>query len=153
MRYSQSSILTFWLLAGGVPAVISGLVAGLAPTLYLDFGGAQDIFEPQGYTAAAFILSLQGGDAFGAGAMRIIGAVYGNLTVKKLFAAIGIVHSCFELRLLLTSFLHRSENFPNIEFSTLAFAEFWFFLAGHAVLIVAFTYGLTVRDKNIPNAA
>lgn len=149
VRNRQSSILTLWLLLGGVPPVLSGLIAALAPKLYVEFAGATDMFEPRGYAAILFVLSLQGGDAFGAGAMCIIGAVYGNLTVKKLFAAVGIAHSCFELWLLPTSYMHWSANHPDAQFSTISLAELWFFFAGHALLVIGFTYGLLVKDAPV----
>lgn len=145
-RRSQSSILTLWLVLGGVPPVISGIVAGLTPNAYIEFAGAESVFEPMGRVAAWFIISLQGGDAFGAGAMRLVGAVYGNLKVKKLFAAIGIVHCCFELWLLSSSYLHWEKNYPEYDFSALGMLEFWFFFLGHILLLLGFSYGLLVKD-------
>lgn len=130
---------------GGVPPVLSGLVAALVPDVYFQFAGVESVFEPSGYAVAAFILSLQGGDAFVAGTARIIGALYGNLTVKKLLGIVAIAHSCFELWLLPTHFMKWSANYPELKPSGLLLVEVGFFILLHLTLVIGFTWALFFR--------
>ncbi|MCA8999748.1 MAG: hypothetical protein KDA80_22320 [Planctomycetaceae bacterium] len=146
MRTDSSSVLSLFLWIGGIPPILSGITAALFPDVYLQFTGAEQFLDPHGHATAVFLLSLQGGDAFVAGTARIIGAIWGNLSVKRFLAATGIVHSGFEIWLLLSTLMDWQTRFPREPFDSALLVEIWFFVALHGLLVMGFTYGLIQRD-------
>lgn len=135
----RSSALSALLWLGGLPPLVSGLVAVLAPGIYLRLTLDVGRFDSTAYSLLLFLLRLQGGDAFVAGAARIAVAACGDLRLKKLLAVPAIAHSAFELWLLPSRLLAWCNSHPEAGCSEMLVAEVWLFMALHAVLVCGFT--------------
>ena len=67
MRYElqrENKHLSILLWLGGVPPIMSGILASIVPVWYLELTGVTDIISPAGKQALAFLFHLQGGDAW-----------------------------------------------------------------------------------------
>ena len=137
-------ILKGTLLLGGVPPLLSGLFAMFFADSYLGFidEGVASLFDSRAYPLVLVIGSLQGGDAFVAGASRIFVAYWGNVRLMIAFAVVGVLHSAFELWLLPTQLLSwcQTEHLCSDAFR----AEVWAFVGLHAVLIAGFAAGTVI---------
>lgn len=131
-RERQLSII-LWL--GGLPPVVSGVLASIAPAWYLSLTGVTDVTSPAGDQALAFLWHLQGGDAWVAGSARIAVASFGSLILKRIMVFIMLIHSSYELWLIPThAFSWCSDQEPVC--TTLYLSELWAFLSLHIVLII-----------------
>ncbi|MES1943464.1 hypothetical protein PC39_05100 [Salinisphaera sp. PC39] len=138
---NEDRILTALLLLGGVPPLISGLLASAAPLWYLGLTGVTEVVGPAARDAMAFLWHLQGGDAAVAGAARVAVALLGGLLLKRLMVAMIVVHSGYEIWLL------PSHAFPWCAAhegvcTPLYVAELWAFLALHLVLVAGGLWAL-----------
>jgi hypothetical protein len=139
-----SRILSVTLILGGVPPMLSGLMAMFLGDHYLAAIGAgiPELFGNGRYGLLEVVGNLQGGDAFVAGFERVVAAAYGRIRIKQLFALVGIFHSSFELWLLPTKLLPWCTSTPAARCSAFIHVEVWLFLALHVVLVLGFSYGL-----------
>lgn len=134
-REQESRWLSVMLWLGGVPPVLSGLLAATVPGWYLALTGVPDALAPAGSQAAAFLWHLQGGDAFIAGTARIAVAALGTLALKRILGALMILHSAYELWLIPTHAFTWCERNAGV-CTELYRLELWAFLALHVVLVV-----------------
>jgi hypothetical protein len=143
-KRGERRLLKTFLLVGGFPPILSGLEAGLAPEAYLNgMGPALDaLFGEETYPLLVFMLQLQGGDAFVAGAGRVLVALMGRLRLMRWMAGVGILHSGFEIWLLPQRLLGWSHDLPGAEFSTLLDTLVWSFVALHILLVLGYSTAL-----------
>ncbi|WP_231512948.1 hypothetical protein [Haloferax mediterranei] len=139
---SANRVLTITLIIGGIAPVLSGILAMFFGDQYIYLMGSdiQGMFTDHTYPFLLSWVNLQGGDAFVAGISRVIVALIGAYSVKRVFAAVGIFHSLFEMWLLPTQAL--SWCHLTGQCRPLFVVEIWAFVALHVVLIVGFSYGL-----------
>lgn len=139
-----AKILFYALLLGGVPPMLSGLFAVLQHDIYLSFigNGVPGLIEGPGYGLTTVIANLQGGDAFVGGSARVLVAFLGGVLLMRLVAAIGIVHSLFEIWLLTQRLLPWCDATPSAQCGELFRVEIWGFILLHGVLVVGFTVGI-----------
>lgn len=133
--FKESRNLSILLWLGGVPPVVSGILASVAPGLYLELAGISDALSVAGNQAIAFIFHLQGGDAWVAGLGRITIALFGSLLLKRITISIAIVHSLYEIWLLPVRGLGWCEENAGV-CSSLFVSELWAFVGLHVVLVV-----------------
>ncbi len=142
-KKSGERILSVMLVLGGLPPILSGVLAMFFGQAYFDFigsGVAKSLGE--GFGFALVVGNLQGGDAFVAGSSRVLVAFLGNLQLKRFFAVIGIFHSSFELWLLPTKLIPWCQNTVSAQCHQYFFLELYFFLALHGLLVLGFAAGL-----------
>lgn len=141
-------ILFYALLFGGFPPMISGLFAVFLHDVYLNFIGAGvlTILDGPAYGLTTVIANLQGGDAFVAGSARVAVAFLGGLLLMRVVAAIGILHSLFEIWLLSQKLLPWCDATPSAMCSEIFHVEIWFFLLLHLVLVLGFAIGI-IRSR------
>ncbi len=127
-----------WL--GGVPPLISGVIAVALPQLYGNAVSARmgEFLAPAQWALLTFVLSLQGGDAAVGGLARIFVAIWGDLRLKQWMGAVAILHSGFELWLLPGRFLAWCMRPDAPGCRPFIVTEVWAFMALHVVLVVAF---------------
>ncbi|MFC4257715.1 hypothetical protein ACFOZ5_01580 [Marinobacter lacisalsi] len=142
-RHKQLSAL-LWL--GGLPPVVSGVLASAAPDWYLGLTGVTDVISPAGDQALAFLWHLQGGDAWVAGSARIAVALLGSLMLKRTMVFIMLMHSSYELWLLPTHAFSWCSNQESV-CTTLYLVELWAFLSLHTVLIAGSVFVLTMPQR------
>ena len=147
--FSADRLLTVFLVLGGVPPMLFGFFAMFFGEAYFHFigsGVAQSLGHGQGF--AIFLGNLQGGDAFVAGSCRLAAAFLGSLNLKRIFAAIGIFHSGFELWLLPTKLLTWCKTTPAAACSDLFYVELYFFLGLHGLLVLGFATGIVLSFRS-----
>ena len=128
--------------------MLSGFFAMFFGEAYFHFigsGVAQSLGHGKGF--AIFLGNLQGGDAFVAGSCRLAAAFLGSLNLKRVFAAVGIFHSGFELWLLPTKLMTWCKATPSAACSKAFTIELTFFLALHALLVLGFAAGLLLSFR------
>jgi hypothetical protein len=131
-REDRHLSILLWL--GGVPPIISGVLASTVPDWYLKMTGVTEILSPAGKQALAFLFHLQGGDAWVGGSARIAVAVLGSLALKRILAILMIVHSSYELWLLPTHAFSWCADHPGV-CTPDYISELWLFILLHAVLV------------------
>lgn len=141
-------ILFYALLLGGFPPMISGLFAVFLHDIYLNFigTGVLAILDGPAYGLSTVIANLQGGDAFVAGSARVAVAFLGGLTLMRVVAGIGIIHSLFEIWLLSQKLLPWCDATPSAMCSELFHIEIWSFLLLHLILVFGFGFGI-IRSR------
>ena len=142
--HAGQRLLRLTLILGGLPPLLSGLAAALAPETFVQTlgGGAPAAFSEASFTFVVFLANLQGGDAFIAGFSRIAVAFLGGVGLLRLFAVAGIAHSLFELWRLPGRLLDWAAHAPAEAVSPLLHTEVWAFMSFHTVLAIGFALGL-----------
>lgn len=138
----EEKFLSILLWLGGVPPIISGICASIAPNWYLAMTGVPDALSPAGNQALAFVFHLQGGDAWVGGAARIAVAVLGGLLLKRIMVAMIILHSSYEIWLLPARGVSWCTAHPGI-CTPLYRMELWAFVLLHVVLVLGSIWALT----------
>lgn len=153
-RRRGERVLTAALLVGGVAPVLSGVAAAFFGNAYVHLVGPDvpGMFSAEAYDMLLLWVNLQGGDAFVAGASRVVVALLGALALKRAFAAIGVLHSGYELWLLPSRGLTWCDATGACR--PLAVWELRLFVALHVALVLGFGYGLvrTRRVGTVPNS-
>lgn len=149
-EHQQSRWLSTLLLIGGVPPMLSGIVAVFFPEFYISAigDGIVPLFGDQRMPLLLFTLGLQGGDAFVAGSSRVAVALYGNLKLKRIVATIAIIHSAYELWLLPARLLSWCDNTVEAQCNTLLKVEVWAFMAVHLSLVIGCSFVLACSWRN-----
>ena len=130
----EEKYLSWLLWLGGLPPVMSGLLASIVPAWYLGLTGVTDTMSPAGQQALAFVWHLQGGDAWVAGSARIAVAMFGTLVLKRILVFIMLLHSSYELWLIPThAFPWCADQSPAC--TSLYLGELWAFMGLHLVLV------------------
>lgn len=137
----QERYLSMLLWLGGLPPVVSDILASIAPVWYLSLTGVTGVLSPAGNQALAFLWHLQGGDAWVAGSARIAVAISGTLALKRILVLIMVIHSSYELWLIPTHAFSWCSDQESV-CTALYLGELWAFLLLHVVLIVGSLYAL-----------
>ncbi|MCA9800454.1 MAG: hypothetical protein KC777_00630 [Cyanobacteria bacterium HKST-UBA02] len=146
---NASRILSIFLILGGIPPMLSGLIAMISAGTYLGFlgSGVSSMYSPDQVGLLEITWNLQGGDAFVAGSARVAVALIGSDAIKCVLAAIGIGHSLFELWLLPSKLITWCHDTPGVQSGSVFDIGVWFFIVLHVLLVLGFTWGLILKYR------
>lgn len=151
---SASRILSVFLILGGLPPMLSGIIAMTSAGTYLGFlgNGVPSMYSADQIGLLEITWNLQGGDAFVAGSARVAAALIGSDAIKCVLAAIGIGHSLFELWLLPAKLIVWCHDTPGVQSGRVFDIGVGFFIVLHVLLVLGFTRGLILKYRESSQA-
>lgn len=151
LKISSSKILSIFLILGGIPPMLSGIIAMTSANTYLNFIGAGvlSLFAGDRLGLLQVTWNLQGGDAFVAGSARVAIALLGTDSLKSIVAAIGIARSLYELWILPMKLIPWCQSTPQVECGTIFNIGVWSFIVLHVFLVLGFSWGLLSKRQEV----